>query len=32
VRLMLHGNHPEKLFASSPHAIAHHVITAALQE
>ena len=31
VRLMLDQKHPEKLTASNPHAIAHHVITAALQ-
>lgn len=30
VRLMLEQKHPEKLTASNPHAIAHHVITAAL--
>ena len=30
VRLMLEQKHPEKLTASNPHAIAHQVITAAL--
>jgi len=32
VRQMRDGTHPEKLFASHPHAIAHHVIGAALGE
>jgi len=31
VRLMLDGKHPDGIHASHPWAIAHHVISAALQ-